>query len=277
MAQVALLFGHQRSGTNITVRSIEKSPDVTLYNENHPSVFRNFHVISVDRIGEVAATTPTKVALFKPIANTPEIFEIGARYPEAKCILAVRHYGPVHQSFVKAFGDRGEAVLQNLLGRETFKPTINILESEIPGLRFDAGDSSDLFLLSWIHRIRLMLEFFETNRDRCVLSLYEDFVRAPRTSLRRICRLLDIEFKKSMAVGIGQKSFHHQPPNANPMLRSYAEQLYIKAVRLKHGEDNFIGKLSWQMASLYSAPIEKVGRFSRRMLRNRGRTGAKSK
>jgi hypothetical protein len=277
LAQIALLFGHQRSGTNITVSSIEKNPDVTLYNENHPSVFRDFHLISFDRIGEVAATTPTKLALFKPISNTPEIFEIGERYKEAKAILAVRHYVPVHQSYIKAFGDRGKATSQNLLRRESLRPTIDLLENEIPGLRFDAGNSSDLFLLSWIHRTRLMLEFFESNRDRCVLSLYEDFVGAPRTSLKKICRLLDIDFKKSMAVGIRQRSFHHRPPNAHPALCSHAEELYIKAVELKHSKDNFIEKLSTLMAGLYSAPFEKLRRISRKKLRKRGRIGAKPK
>ena len=220
----------------MVVRALASDPDVTLFNEDHPAVFKKSHILSLDAVEAAAKSSESRVALFKPISDTKDIFQIGARFPDARHILCLRHYLPVIHSYAAAFPKRGVSALQNRLRVGLLNNAVQEINLTIDhAFEPDPSDFESMIALSWSSSCLVMRNFFDANKSRAFWAIYEDFIHDPRRAIDQIAAFCELNAETVNDRLIAQKTNGQLVPNIHPSVRLLAESLYISCVTIKSG------------------------------------------
>jgi hypothetical protein len=189
------LVGCGRSGTNMVTRHLATSPDVELFNEDHPAAFERYRLRPLADIRRLIAISDMRFVLFKPILDTSHCLEWLELFPEAKILFAIRHYDDVINSAMRRFGPaKWSKAVKGWMkkGKAGFAPP------EPPASTFDAVSSlwrADLNTVSrhaiyWLFFNRLYFDLKLDRDSRVKLVRYEDAVHQPEIEFRDICRFL---------------------------------------------------------------------------------------
>lgn len=204
--QVAFIFGCQRSGTNMTLRMLNRSTDVDGIEESDPRAFRFTRILGKDVRDRVIRRSTAKCILFKPICDSHRALELLAEHPGSRALWVYRRYQDVANSAVERWHDQTRVFIEDLLegggdwglaqwNRE--KLSAECLQ-EVREACVDGLTPHGACALFWYMRNRLFFEQDLKRNPTVLITGYEDAVRQPDEEFMRLAEFLDIAIDPEM-------------------------------------------------------------------------------
>ncbi len=216
---VGFVVGCQRSGTDMTIKTLDRSPDVDRFDEYDRRAFDDTRIRD-KRIRHALITASTaRCVIFKPVSDSHRVIELLAEHPGGKGIWLHRDYQDVANSAVERWGDTVQRFIEDLLegggdwgfrlwNREkvTEESLAELREAAAGGLNPHAAAA-----LFWHLRNRT---FFEQRLERnpgVLLAKYEDLVTEPEGEFQRLCHFLNIRYEPEMVEEVKATSIRKRP------------------------------------------------------------------
>ncbi len=214
----AFLVGSQRSGTNMVAWRLGRSPEVELYNEDHPHAFEDYHLRDLRTVDWLVRRSYFPVVLFKSLNDTWRTDQLLERFPQARALFLFRHYRAVVASGLREFGDaQAEAVRvwvetgQAPLRLGTPLPPYQALLHRLYRPDLDVPSLTALF---WFIQNGFFFDLGLDREERLLPVPYEEVVADPPVAFRRICAFLGIRYQGYMIDGVGRIG-----PRPDPQIR----------------------------------------------------------
>jgi len=209
-ATAVLLVGLQRSGTNMVVRGLERSPEFEVYNENHPAAFERFRLRPVDDVRRLVAASRHPYVLLKPLCDTHRTAELLDRLrtrSDPRALWVYRSAEGRARSAVAKFGDQNLQVLRELAaggGHDRWQAQ-GLSSDSLALLRrldWSAVDPVSAAALFWYVRNRLYFELGLDDRPDVLLVSYDALVADPAAEMGRVCAFLGFPYHPRLVAGI---------------------------------------------------------------------------
>jgi hypothetical protein len=197
-ATPVFVFGAQRSGTNLLVRSLDDSPEFQVYNESNRKAFELYHLRSDPDVRRLVLRTQLPYVLFKPLCDSHRAVDLldglgTSTHPRA--IWAYRDFEGRARSAVAKFGDSNLSVLREFAaGRSAdhwqvqgLSDPHKLLVRSLPLGEFNAESGAALF---WYLRNSLFFDLGLADRDDVLLLSYNHYLRAPDVTVSALSRFL---------------------------------------------------------------------------------------
>jgi hypothetical protein len=209
-ARAVLLVGLQRSGTNMVVRGLERTPEFEVYNENHSAAFDRFQLRPVGHVRGLVQASRHPYVLLKPLCDshrTPELLEALRTRSAPQALWVYRSAEGRARSAVAKFGDQNLRVLSELAqgrGRERWQAQGLSADSLrlIERLDWSSVDPVSAAALFWCVRNQLYFELGLDRRPDVLLVSYDAMVADPAAEMRRICGFLEFPYQPRLVAGI---------------------------------------------------------------------------
>lgn len=212
-ARPILMFGAQRSGTNMVTHGLAMAPEVEVYNEGDRRAFDNYRLGSADVISGIVRRSRRRFVLFKPLLDSHRALELLEDVEWNKPARALWVYRDVRaraRSAVAKFGDSNLRVLRKRVEEPGFKhwqlgdssglsPTSRDILDSFDPRRLSPDDGAALF---WLIRNRLFFELGLAGRQDVCLISYEHFLTEPESTMRRVCEFLGFPYRDSLIAHI---------------------------------------------------------------------------
>lgn len=231
------LVGSYRSGTNMTVWALERSPEVTLYNENNPIAFDNFYLRDKHIIHTVTRETETPIALYKPISDTWKARLFLSEYPDCKVLYIYRKVEDMIRSFVREFGDAGRDTIENVNLKRIVDGTHQYF-TEYPSVltgrtkeyikQFFSSDLdyNSLIALFWLFQNRLYIDLELYKEPKVMLLNYETLVEDPKSGFANICEYIKIQYTDDLVPDIKKSDRWNFEVPINEDIKIECDRLY---------------------------------------------------
>jgi hypothetical protein len=193
------IIGAQRSGTEVLVEALRKSPLVKVYNEHQNSVaFRAFSLRSDDVVRNLVVKSRCRCVAFKALNDSHRIVHLLEHLGTPAHGRAIWIYRSVEarvRSAVARFGDDELRILRriadgSLIGWERYlsEKKVELVHS------FDYDDMTpeSAAALYWYLRNSLFFELDLGQREDVLLASYEAIVAEPAHALKDICAFLGV-------------------------------------------------------------------------------------
>jgi hypothetical protein len=233
-ATAVFLVGAQRSGTNMLVRGLQRSPEFEVYNENNSRAFENYRLRPDADIARIVERSRHLFVLFKPLIDSHRLDQLldhlaVSRPPRA--LWAYRNMDGRVRSSVAKFGasnlhamreiaagtglDRWEA--QRLSGE-----SLELIRSfDYQGLTAESGSA-----LFWYVRNSLFFELGLHERPDVLLVCYDSFVSDPEGSMRTICEHIGFDWNPRLTAHVAPRWRGGQPAlDIEPRIRELCDNL----------------------------------------------------
>jgi hypothetical protein len=205
-ARGAFVVGCQRSGTDMTLWTLDKSRDVDRYDENHRAAFRDCRIRDRETRERLIARSNAKRVIFKPVCDSHNTAKLLDDHDGAKAIWVYRHYRDVANSAVARWGDMNLRYVRDLArgggdwGRRQWNRELITPERQAEIEHWCAGDlnAHGAAAVYWLLVNRTFFDQQLNRHDRVTVARYEDLVTSPEPEFRRICDALDVEFRGEM-------------------------------------------------------------------------------
>ncbi len=225
-ATAVLLVGLQRSGTNMVVRGLERSPEFEVYNENHPAAFDRFRLRPVDEVHRLVAASRHPYVLLKPLCDSHRTAELLDRLRTRSAPRALWVYRSAEgraRSAVAKFGDQNLQVLRELAaggGRDRWQGQGLSADSLalLGRLDWSTIDPVSAAALFWCVRNRLYFELGLDGRPDVLLVSYDALVADPAAEMGRVCGFLGFPYHPRLVAGITPR-----PPATPGLARLHPE------------------------------------------------------
>jgi hypothetical protein len=200
------LVGVQRSGTNMLVRGLERSPEFAVYNENHRAAFSRFQLRPDPVIRRLVEQSRHPYVLFKPLCDThrtPELLDGLGLQRSPRALWAYRSVDGRVRSAVAKFGDVNLRVLRELAnggGRSRWEAQRLSPDSLqlIAGFDWDRMGPFDAAAVFWYVRNRLYFELGLARRPDVLVVSYDAMVAQPEAEMARICEFLGVAYDRRL-------------------------------------------------------------------------------
>jgi len=249
-AQPRFVFGCQRSGTTMLVRTLDRSPDLWLYNEYHRAAFddrlrlRSFGVI--DRLIERCRASQV---LFKPLCDNQRADRLLEAFPAAKAIWIYRDYRDAVNSMIRLWGDDMLELVQRVASGEscgTIDPADHLFsQTGWIGARLSEGvlegvtsrcrpdltrhEGAALF---WYLRTQYYYGLQLHRNPQVMLVRYEDLVQRPTECFRRVYDHLELPFDEAHLRSVSPESVGKERfPAIDPKIASWCAGLLARLDR----------------------------------------------
>ena len=212
------VVGVQRSGTNMLVRGLERSPEFEVRNENDREAFDRFRLRSDAEIRALVERSGHRYVLFKPLIDShrvPRLLDLGTPSP-GRAIWAYRDVDGRVRSSVAKFGDSNLQALRRIAAGDTGIWQAGALSEErlalirsldLAGITPESGAA-----LFWWLRNHLYFDLDLHARPDVTLARYEATVEDPEAAVRRICGFLDFPFRPELAEHVDRRAASARPP-----------------------------------------------------------------
>lgn len=222
----AFLVGNGRSGTSMLVHRLERSPQVRLYNEDHPDAFEDFHLREFEAIRELVAGSPAAVTLFKPIKDTYLTAALLAAFPHSQVLFLYRHFDDVINSARRFFFERrarrtGQSLesmvppvdiwMATDFGPYAAAPPPRVTRTCIRDLWRQDLNLESKIALHWLFQNSLYFDLGLHEHRRVRLVNYEAMIRNPEPVMGQICSFLQIGYQPDMITGLHASSIGRRP------------------------------------------------------------------
>ncbi len=229
-SQVAFVMGCQRSGTNMTLWTLDRSMDVDAIEESDPRAFVRCRLKEKPICDDIVERSTAKCVVFKPICDSHRALELYAAYPGSKGVWIYRDYRDVANSAVKYWGDQTLHYMQDLAvgqgdwgfaqwNREKLSDDCLSIVKEAVNDNLTPHGAAALF---WYMRNQT---FFDQQLDKhpaTLLTNYENTVTHAQPEFERICNFLDVRFDTDMVETIFSSSMRK---NTSPQIGHRIEKL----------------------------------------------------
>ena len=212
------VVGVQRSGTNMLVRGVERSPEFEVRNENDGEAFDRFRLRPDPEIRALVEHSGHRYVLFKPLIDShrvPRLLELGTPSP-GRAIWAYRDVDGRVRSSVAKFGDSNLQALRRIAAGDTSIWQAGALSRErlelLSSLDLGAMTAESGAALFWWLRNQLYFDLGLHARADVALARYEATVEDPEAAVRRICRFLEFPFRPELAAHVDRRAASTRPP-----------------------------------------------------------------
>ncbi len=210
LATPVFLVGAQRSGTNMVVRGLERSPQFEVHNENDRRLFVRYELRDIGLVRRVVQASRARFVLFKPLCDTHRTDElldrVGTTMPP-RAIWAYRGMeGRVRSSLTK-FRDHNLTIMRDIAaGRgldrwqaQGIRPDTMELIRSLDWSRMTPASASALF---WYARNRLLFDLDLADRPDVVVVSYRELVKHPREAFEPVVNLLGLRWRDDFVAHI---------------------------------------------------------------------------
>ncbi len=228
------LVGLQRSGTNMIVRGLERSPEFAVYNENHRAAFDRFQLRPDTAVRQLVERSRHPYVLLKPLCDSDRITQLldhlGTSLPR-RALWVYRSVDGRVRSAVSKFGDSNLQVLRQVAaggGRDRWQARSLSQDSLGRLARLDWAQLSpeSAAAMFWYVRNRLFFELGLEQRPDVLLVSYDAMVRDPEAEMHRITDFLDFPYDPRLIAHIAPRaSAAAAPLDLDPRVRAWCDEL----------------------------------------------------
>jgi hypothetical protein len=213
------VVGVQRSGTNMLVRGLERSPEFEVRNENDGEAFDRFHLRPDPQIRALVERSGQAYVLFKPLIDSHRTNELlhGLGTPSpGRAIWAVRGVDGRVRSSVAKFGDSNLQALRRIAAGDTgiwqagglSEERLALIRSlDLAGMTPESGAA-----LFWFLRNGLYFDLGLDRRPDVMLASYEATVADPEAAVGRVCAFLDFPYRPELSAHVDRRAAGTRPP-----------------------------------------------------------------
>ena len=228
------LVGLQRSGTNMVVRGLERSPLVEVYNEKNRAAFRRFRLRPDPVIKELVIRSRHPFVLFKPLCDSHRVGDLLDQLgtpSSGRAIWLVRAVDDRVRSSVEKFGASNLRALRRIAeGRATdLWQSQGLSEASLELIRsfdYDRISAWSASALFWYVRNAILFEQGLHERPDLVVVAYERVLEDPRASIQQLCRFLGIPYEDRFVAHISPSRRMDRPAlDIDPEIRRRCDDL----------------------------------------------------
>ena len=228
------LVGVQRSGTNMLVRGLERSPEFEVRNENDGAAFERFQLRPDPVIRELVMRSGHRYVLLKPLCDSHrvgEILDTLGTPSHGRAIWAYRNVDGRVRSALAKFGTNNLDVLREIAagrGRDRWQARGISAEnlSLIEGFDYASMTPESAAALFWYVRNSLYFDQGLDDRDDFALASYDRFLADPEANMRALCAFLDFPFDPSLSAHIERRDApERRPLDIDPAIRQRCDEL----------------------------------------------------
>jgi hypothetical protein len=214
------LVGVQRSGTNMLVRGLERSPEFEVRNENDNEAFERFQLRPDPLIRDLITRSGHRYVLFKPLCDSHRVDEIldhlGTPSP-GRAIWAYRSVNGRVRSALAKFGSNNLDVLSEIAaGHGDHRWQAQGLSAEnralVESYDYSTMTPETAAALFWFIRNSLYFELGLDRREDVALASYDRFLSDPERSMKGLCRFLDFPYDPELSAHIEQRAPARRDP-----------------------------------------------------------------
>ena len=214
------VVGVQRSGTNMLVRGLERSPEFEVRNENDGEAFERFLLRPDPIVRSLVERSGHRYVLFKPLCDSHRIGVIldGLGTPSpGRAIWAFRDVRGRVRSAVQKFGSANLDALRRIAAGEGERmwqagglgpDRIELVRS----FDYDRMSPESAAALFWYLRNSLFFDVGLDTRADVILASYRATVEWPEQAMRALCAALDFEYQPALIAHIDARSNRPAPP-----------------------------------------------------------------
>ena len=228
-----LLVGLQRSGTNMLVRGLERSPEFAVYNENHPAAFHRFRLRPDPVVRALVDRSRHPYVLLKPLCDshrTAELLDgLGTRL-EGRALWAYRSVDGRTRSALAKFGDANLQALRAIAAGDRDRWEAQRLSPAslelIAGFDWPRTGAASAAALFWYVRNRLYFELGLADRADVLLVSYDAMTTDPPAEMRRICEFLGFPYDDRLVAQVAPRAPASRAPlDVHPDVRARCQEL----------------------------------------------------
>lgn len=227
------VVGCHRSGTNMVMWTLERSPEVWVYHEHVWSpAFRDYRLRSTATVDRLIRRCPAPVVAFKPVCDSHLADRYLERHEGARAIWIYRRYPDVANSAVRNWGEHHKDILRWLVRGDSDRLAWRgeRLAPDIVDLVvrcFHEGMSpEEAASLTWYMRTRLYFDLALDADERVLLTRYEDLVGGDEAAFRRVFDFAGARFDPAFLGHVFGSSIQKEPfPAIDPRIREACEAL----------------------------------------------------
>jgi hypothetical protein len=237
------LVGLQRSGTNMLVRGLERSPEFEVRNENDRRAFDRFRLRPDPVIRSLVESSRHRFVLFKPLCDSHRVTELldglGTASP-GRAIWAYRGVDGRVRSAVAKFGPANLVALREIAtGRGSHLWQAGGLGPErielIRSFDLDRMTPETAAALFWFLRNGLYFDLGLHERDDVWLGAYERFVASPEPTMRSLCGFLGFPFEDRLVAHVDARAASVARVDVDPRVRELCDGLAERLERAASG------------------------------------------
>ena len=229
-----LVFGVQRSGTNMVTRGFRSSPAFEVFNENDKRAFLDFRLRPLDEVAALVSGSRHRWVLLKPLCDShraAELLEALSGPAPARAMWVHRQVDSRVRSAVAKFGDANLQALRAIgAGKGDGLWQAGGLSQDnlrlIQSFDLDAMSPVSASALFWFIRNSLFFELGLYRRNDVLAVSYDRLVRAPDEVTRQICDFLGCPWDKGFSAHIQRReSSDAAPLGIDPTIRDHCNRL----------------------------------------------------
>jgi hypothetical protein len=235
-AKPVLLFGLQRSGTNMVARGFRNSPRFEVFNENDRRAFSDFRLLPADTVNRLIERCRAEWVLFKPLCDShraAELIEGVAGGAPARAFWVLRDVDSRTRSAVGKFGDANLRALRSIAAGEgdglwQAGGLSEANRSLISSFDYSSMPPADAAALFWFVRNSLFFEMGLDRRDDVKALSYGRLVAAPQAVTRQMCEFLGCPWEPALCAHIESRLPAGAPVDMDPRIRELCDELQAR-------------------------------------------------
>jgi hypothetical protein len=237
-----LIFGEQRSGTNMLLRCFGRCPATAMYNETDDDAFVDYELRSLEEIRDLVERSPASHIVFKPTADGNRAAEIIDQLPGARAIWIYRDYRDAISSALVLFRETSIEYLTNVATRSPAARwrAFNITDQDVSviegHLQRGISEQSARALI-WALRNDFFFRMELHRRQEVLLLNYEELVREPTMVVRQAYEFVGLDFHEKYTRNVFSTSVgRRQPPDIDPEIGSMCADVLRRLEQCRHNQ-----------------------------------------
>ncbi len=231
----AFVVGCQRSGTNMLLAVLDKSPETWTYEEDDPKAFDRYRIKPLDVRNRLIASARCRWVAFKPICDSQHTDRLLAVHPGSRAVWIFRQYQDVVNSTLAkwpktqvnhlrriATDDPDPHWITERISPENRQLVKTVFNEEI--------STATAAALKWYLRNSFYFELGLHERPGDVLLVqYENLVTMPHEHFQQVFDFLGLEYRPEYSGDVFQSSVGKaREPEIDPFVRDLCETLMTR-------------------------------------------------
>lgn len=231
------VVGYGRSGTNMVMWTLERSPEVWPYHEHWWSpAFRDYRLRSTATIERLIRRSPSPIVVFKPICDSHLTDRLLERHSGSRAIWIYRRFQDAASSTVRNWGGHQLDIMRwivdgdtDWLGWRGERLPSDLVELAHALFRDDMS-WEEAAAFTWLVRNRFFFDLGLDRDPRVLLVRYEDLVGSDEEPFRRLFEFVGVPLSPTFldhvfSESVGKHAFPPIHPELERRCRALLERL----------------------------------------------------